>query len=57
MRGGTSMLADHLLPLEDLHDASELHAPWPGDTLDPVLWGPGDAQLKQHTTKLHGNHW
>jgi hypothetical protein len=38
MRGGTSMLADHLLPVEDLHGAGELHAPWPGGTLDPVFW-------------------
>jgi hypothetical protein len=37
MRGGTSMLADYLLPIEDLHSASELHAPWPGNTLDLVL--------------------
>jgi hypothetical protein len=28
-RGGTSMLANHLLPVEDLHCAGELHAPWP----------------------------
>jgi hypothetical protein len=27
MRGGTSMLADYLLPVEDLHCAGELHAP------------------------------
>jgi hypothetical protein len=46
------MLSDHLMPVEDLHGASELHVPWPGDTLDPVLWGPGDAQLKQQTMKL-----
>jgi hypothetical protein len=47
MRGGTSMLADHLLPVKDLHGAGELHAPWPRNTLDPILWGPGDTQLKQ----------
>jgi hypothetical protein len=51
MRGGTSALADHLLPIENLHDAGEHHAPWPGDTLDPALWGPGDAQLEQQTMK------
>jgi hypothetical protein len=45
--GGTSMLADHLLPVEDLHSASELHASWPGNTLELVLWGLGDAQLEQ----------
>jgi hypothetical protein len=36
-RGGTSMLADHLLPVEDLHGVGELHAPWPGNSLDLVL--------------------
>jgi hypothetical protein len=48
------MLADHLLPIEDLHSASKLYAPWPGHTLDLVLWGFSDAQLKQQTAKLHG---
>jgi hypothetical protein len=37
MRGGTSMLADHLLPIEDLHGAGKLHVPWPWNTLDLVL--------------------
>jgi hypothetical protein len=46
MRGRTSMLADHLLPVEDLHCVGELHAFWPGNTLDLVLWGLGDAQLE-----------
>jgi hypothetical protein len=31
------MLADHLMPAEDLHCAGELHAPWLGNTLDLVL--------------------
>jgi hypothetical protein len=31
--GGTHMLADHLLPVEGIHCAGELHAPWPGNTL------------------------
>jgi hypothetical protein len=43
MRGGTSMLVYHLLTVEDLHCAGELHAPWPGKTHDPVLWGLGDT--------------
>jgi hypothetical protein len=51
------MLADHLLPVEDLHSAGELHVPRPGNTLDPVLWGPRDTQLKQQATKLCGNNW
>jgi hypothetical protein len=46
MRGGTSMLADHLLPVKDLHYAGELHAPWPRNTLDLVVHGLGDAQLE-----------
>jgi ribulose-5-phosphate 4-epimerase/fuculose-1-phosphate aldolase len=37
IRGWTRMLANHLLPDEDLHSVSELHAPRFGDTLDPVL--------------------
>jgi hypothetical protein len=32
------MLADHLLHVKDHHSAGELHAPWPGSTLDLVLW-------------------
>jgi hypothetical protein len=47
MRGGTSMLVDHLLPIEDLHCADEFHVSWPGNTLDLVLRGLGDAQLEQ----------
>jgi hypothetical protein len=43
MRGRTSMLADHLLLVENLHGDGELHAPLPGDTPDLVLWDPGDA--------------
>jgi hypothetical protein len=38
-RGRTSILADHLLPVEDLHCAGELHVPWPRNTIDLVLWG------------------
>jgi hypothetical protein len=37
MRGGTSMLTDDLLPIEDLHSAVKLHAPWPGNTRDLIL--------------------
>jgi hypothetical protein len=55
MKGGTSVLADHLPPVENLHGACELHMSWPGDTLDPVLQGPGDAQLEQQTTNLCRN--
>jgi hypothetical protein len=54
-RGGTSMLADHLLSVEDLHYAGELHVPWPRNTLDPIVRGTGDTQLKQKTVKLCEN--
>jgi hypothetical protein len=37
MRGGTGMLANHLLLVEDIHCASELHASWLENTLDLVL--------------------
>jgi hypothetical protein len=36
-RGGTSVSADHLLAIEDLHYAGELHASCSGNTLDLVL--------------------
>jgi hypothetical protein len=49
------MLADHLLLVEDLHGVGELHAPWPRNTLDLVLWGLGDTQLEQHTMKSCGH--
>jgi hypothetical protein len=54
MRGETSMFADHLLLIEGLHCAGELHAPWLGNTLYLVLWGIGDAQLEQQNVKLRG---
>jgi hypothetical protein len=55
MRGGTRMLADHLLPIEHLHCVGELHAPWPENTLGLILWGLGEAQLEQQTMKLCGH--
>jgi hypothetical protein len=54
-RGGTSMLAYHFLPVEDLHGVGEVHAPWHGNTLDLLLRGLGEAQLKQQTMKLCGH--
>jgi hypothetical protein len=54
-RVGTSMLADHLLLLDDLHGVCELLVPWPRHTLDLVRRGLGDAQLEQQTVKLCGN--
>jgi hypothetical protein len=50
-----SVPVDHLLSIEDLHYAAELHAPWSWNALDLVLRGLGDAQLKQQTMKLCGN--
>jgi hypothetical protein len=47
--------ADHLLSIEDLHCADELHAPWSWNALDLALWGLGYAQLKQQTVKLCRN--
>jgi hypothetical protein len=49
------MLGDHLLLVEDLHCAGELHTPWLGNTFDPVLRGLGDTHLKQETAKLRKN--
>jgi hypothetical protein len=55
MRGGTSVIADHHLPVKNLHGASEFQVPWPRDTLDPVLrgGGTGDAQLEPSVTPHH----
>jgi hypothetical protein len=54
-RSRTSVPANHLWPIEDLHCATELHASWSQDTLDLVLSGLDYAQLEQQTTKLSGN--
>jgi hypothetical protein len=35
------------LPWHMSHEGWDKHAPWPRNTLDPILWGPGDAQLEQ----------
>jgi hypothetical protein len=51
------MLAGQILPIKDLHGVGALHAPWTRYTLDPVLEGPGDAQLEQQTMKLRKNSW
>jgi hypothetical protein len=48
------VLANHLLSVENLHSASEIHAPWPRDTLDPVLRGPLDAQLNNKLPSYAG---
>jgi hypothetical protein len=39
------VLANHLGPVEDIHDGSELHPPWTRDSLDPILESGGDAQV------------
>jgi hypothetical protein len=55
-RSGTSVPTDHLWPIEVLHCATKLQAPWSWDTLDLVLWGLGYAQLEQQTVKLSRNN-
>jgi hypothetical protein len=37
--------ADHLRPLEDLHDGLELHLSWTWDSLDLILGSKGDAEV------------
>jgi hypothetical protein len=43
--------ADHLGPLEDLHDNLEFHPPWMRDSLDPILGTGGDAQVSRQSLK------
>jgi hypothetical protein len=50
------VLVDHFLSIEDLCSTGEHHAPWPGNTLNLVIWGLGDAQLEQ-IMKMCGNSW
>jgi hypothetical protein len=39
---------------EDLYYCLEFHLPWMQDSLDPVSWGGGDAQVSQQGTKPTG---
>jgi hypothetical protein len=39
---------------EDLCNCLEFHLPWTQDSLDPVSWGGGDAQVSQQGTKPAG---
>jgi hypothetical protein len=32
---------------EDLCNCLEFHPPWTWDSLDPISWGGGDAQMSQ----------
>jgi hypothetical protein len=49
-----------LVPVEDLgsgeylYNYLEFHPPWMHDSLDPVSWGGGDAQLSQQGMKPTG---
>jgi hypothetical protein len=52
MRGGTSMLADHLLPIKDLHSVGKLHAPWPGNTHHLVRAQSGTPRHWSGTLKM-----
>jgi hypothetical protein len=38
-------------PRADLYDGLEFHPPWMQDSLDPVSWGGGDAQMSQQSLK------
>jgi hypothetical protein len=39
---------------EDLCNCLEFHPPWTRDSLDPVSWGGGDAQVSQQGTRPAG---
>jgi hypothetical protein len=39
---------------EDLCNYLEFHPPWTRDSLDPVSWGRGDAQVSQQGMKPAG---
>jgi hypothetical protein len=39
---------------EDLCNCLEFHPPWMRDSLDPVAWGGGDAQMSQQGMKPAG---
>jgi hypothetical protein len=41
-------------PKEDFCDDLEFHPPWTWDSLDPVSWGGGDAQVSQQSLKAIG---
>jgi hypothetical protein len=47
----TCVPADHLGPMEDLHNGLELHSSWTRDSLDPILGSSGDAQVSQQSLK------
>jgi hypothetical protein len=49
----TASLIDALDPgaREDLCNCHEFHPPWTRDSLDPVSWGGGDAQVSQQSMK------
>jgi hypothetical protein len=40
--------------VEDLCNYLKFHPPWTRDSLDPVSWGGGDAQVSQQGTKPAG---
>jgi hypothetical protein len=39
---------------KDLYNCIEFHPPWMWDSLDPVSWGRGDAQVSQQSAKPAG---
>jgi hypothetical protein len=42
---------------EDLYNCLEFHPPWTRDSLDPVSWGGGHAQVSQKGMKHAGRNW
>jgi hypothetical protein len=44
------VLADHVGPMEDLHDGPVLHLPWTQDSLDPELRGESDDHMTQQSS-------
>jgi hypothetical protein len=46
--------ANHIGPMEDLHNGPVLKPPWMRDPLDPELWGGGDAHMAQQSSQSAG---
>jgi hypothetical protein len=45
---------DDLGPVEDIYNGLEFHQPWTRNSLDPISWGGGDAQVSQQSLKPTG---
>jgi hypothetical protein len=53
-KGWPLMPAEDPGPREDLYNCLKFHPPWTWDSLDPVSWGRGDAQVSQQGMKPAG---